>query len=137
MVGMVGRDQNQQSVPQNCLSAASYPLTDFLVSRNSHASSVGDALSLACGSGEMPSSVLLWTRGGGEDTVFLPRAVGQKGKKPLCKVTSPRGARSSEPLSPSGSLSFSHWVTSSCVCVQPCCGYSGQEPQLDHPFVPE
>lgn len=49
---------------QNCPSAASYSLTDFLVSRNSHASSVGDALSLACGSGKTPSSVVLWTKGG-------------------------------------------------------------------------
>lgn len=74
---------------------------------------------------------------GCEDTVFLPRAVGQKEKKPLCKVTSPRGARSSEPLSPSRSLASSHQVASSCDCLQPHCGCSGQEPQLGLLFVPE
>lgn len=88
--------------------------------------------------GKCPLVFCYGQRGWGcEDNVFLPRAVGQKGKKPLCKVTSPRGARSSEPLSPSGSLSSSHWVASSCHCLQPHCGCSGQEPQLGLLFVPE
>lgn len=87
MVCMVGRDQNQQSAPQNCPSGCLIPSYRLPCLQKLACLFCGRCPVSGLWIRENGRLVFCYGQREGEDTVFLPRAVGQKGKEPLYKVT--------------------------------------------------